>query len=83
MSLQMDSPVPWPLLAIVVSWSLLLFCGAGLLSQMNVTTVASMAFGAFSVASEFFLILELNQPYTGLFHVSPATFERITEDLAQ
>lgn len=83
MSLRMDSPVPWPLLAIVVSWSLLLFCGAGLLSQMNATTLTSMAFGAFSVASAIFLILELNQPYTGLFHVSPTTFERITEDLAK
>jgi hypothetical protein len=42
-----------------------------------------MAFGAFSVASAIFLILELSQPYTGLFHVSPAAFERITEDLAK
>lgn len=83
MSLQMDGPVPWPLLAIVISWSLLLFCGAGLLSQLNATTLTSMAFGAFSVASAIFLILELSQPYTGLFHVSPATFERITEDLAK
>lgn len=83
MSLQLDNPVPWPLLAIVVSWSLLLFCGAGLLSHVNATTLTSMAFGAFSVASAIFLILELNQPYTGLFHVSPATFERITEDLAK
>jgi hypothetical protein len=83
MSLQLDNPVPWPLLAIVVSWSLLLFCGAGLLSHLNATTLTSMAFGAFSVASAIFLILELNQPYTGLFHVSPATFERITEDLAE
>jgi len=83
MSLQMDSPVPWPLLAIVISWSLLLFCGAGLLSQMNATTLTSMAFGAFSVASAIFLILELNQPYTGLFHVSSAAFEQITEDLAK
>jgi hypothetical protein len=83
MSLRMDSPVPWPLLAIVISWSLLLFCGAGLLSQMNATTLTSMALGAFSVASAVFLILELNEPYTGLFHVSPATFERITEDLAK
>jgi hypothetical protein len=83
MSLRMDSPVPWPLLAIVVSWSLLLFCGAGLLSQINATTLTSMALGAFSVASAIFLILELSQPYTGLFHVSPTTFERITEDLAK
>ena len=49
MSLQLDNPVPWPLLAIVVSWSLLLFCGAGLLSHVNATTLTSMAFGAFSV----------------------------------
>jgi hypothetical protein len=35
------------------------------------------------VASAIFLILELSQPYAGLFHVSPATFERITEGIAK
>ena len=81
MSLQMDNPVPWPLLAIVVSWSLLMFCGFGLLSHVNAMTAIALAFGAFSVASAIFLIVELSQPYTGLFRVSPVIVEQITDDI--
>jgi hypothetical protein len=63
-------------LIVVVAWSLFLFCGFGLLSQINATTLAALAFGAFAVASALFLILELSQPYTGLFRTSPAALEQ-------
>ena len=46
-------------------WSFFLFCGFGLLSKPNATTLAALAFGALAVASAIFLILELSQPYTG------------------
>ena len=36
------------------------------------TVIATLAFGAISVASAIFLILELSQPYSGLFRISPA-----------
>jgi hypothetical protein len=64
-----------------VSWSLLMFCGFGLLSRANATTAAALAFGAFSVASAIFLIIELSQPYTGLFRVSPSIALQLTEDI--
>jgi hypothetical protein len=83
MSLQLASPISWPLLIIVVSWSLFLFCGFGLLSHMNATTVASLAVGAFGVASAIFLILELSEPYTGLFRIPPAALEQTLEALDQ
>jgi hypothetical protein len=76
MSLQLATPVSWPLLIIVVSWSLLLFAGFGLLSRINGTTVAALAFGAFAVASAVFLILELSRPFTGLFRIPPAALEQ-------
>jgi hypothetical protein len=76
MSLQLASPISWPLLIIVVSWALLLFCGFGVLSRLNPTTVAALGFGAFAVASAMFLILELNAPFTGLFRLSPAALEQ-------
>jgi hypothetical protein len=82
-SLQLASPVSWPLLAIVVSWSLLLFCGFGLLSRLNATTVVALAFGAFAVASAVFLILELSRPYTGLFRIPPAALEDTIAALGQ
>jgi hypothetical protein len=76
MSLQLASPVSWPLLIIVVSWSFLLFAGFGLLSRINGTTVAALAFGAFAVASAVFLILELSRPFNGLFRIPPAALEQ-------
>ena len=76
MSLQLASPVSWPLLGIVVSWSLFLFCGFGLLSRINATTVTALGVGAFGVASAIFLILELTEPYTGLFRIPPAALEQ-------
>jgi hypothetical protein len=76
MSLQLASPVSWPLLNIVVSWAMLLFCGFGVLSRYNATSVAALAFGSFAVASAVFLILELNEPFTGLFRVPGASVEQ-------
>jgi amino acid permease len=76
MSLQLTNPFSRPLLAVVVFWSFFLFCGFGLLSRVNATTIAALAFGAFAVGSAIFLILELSQPYTGLFRISPAALEQ-------
>jgi uncharacterized BrkB/YihY/UPF0761 family membrane protein len=79
MSLQLANPFSRPLLIIVVAWSLFLFCGFGLISRVNATTLTALAFGAFSVASAILLILELSQPYTGLFRTSPAALEQTIE----
>jgi hypothetical protein len=76
MSLQLASPVSWPLLVIVVSWAMLLFCGFGVLSRLNATSVVALAFGSFAVGSAVFLILELNEPFTGLFRIPGASVEQ-------
>jgi hypothetical protein len=81
MSLQLASPVSWPLLDIVVSWAMLLFFGFGVLSRFNSTSVAAVLVGAFSVASACFLILELNEPFSGLFKIPSASVEQTIEAL--
>lgn len=83
MSLQLASPVSWPLLVIVVSWAMLLFCGFGVLSRFNSTSVAALALGAFAVASAVFLILELNAPFNGLFRVPGASVEETIRALGK
>ena len=79
MSLQLANPFSKPLVSIVIFWSFFLFCGFGLLSRPNATTLGALAFGAFAVGSAIFLILELSQPYTGLFKISPAALEETVE----
>jgi len=69
MSLQLASAISWPLLGVVVSWAMLLFAGYGVLARLNGTAVVAAFIGAFAVGSAVFLILELNQPFSGLFRI--------------
>ena len=81
MSLQLANPFSKPLLIVVVFWSFFLFCGFGLLSRLTATTLGALAFGAFAVGSAIFLILELSQPYTGLFRISPAALQETVDTI--
>ncbi len=76
-SMQLASAISWPLVIIVVSWALILFCGFGLLSRINGTTLAALALGAFAVGSALFLILELTQPFSGVFRVPSGAFDQM------
>jgi hypothetical protein len=80
-SLQLASPVSWPLVGIVVSWAMILFCGFGVLSRINPTTVVALGFGAFAVGSALFLILELSQPFSGVFRLPPAAIDQMLASL--
>ncbi len=71
MMLQLAGGISWPLVGIVVCWSLLLFCGYGLVSPMNATVLTTLAFGAIAVASAIFLIIALSHPYDGMFRIPP------------
>jgi hypothetical protein len=76
MSLQLASSISWPLIVVVVSWGMLLFFGFGVSSGLNPTSLGALAFGSFAVASAIFLILELNQPFSGLFRVPSTSIEK-------
>jgi hypothetical protein len=75
MSLQLTSPVAWSLLIVVICWSALLFCGFGVLSGTNRTTIISLGLGSFAVATAVFLILDLSQPFSGVFRVPAAALQ--------
>ena len=76
MSLQLASPISWPLLGVVVSWAMLLFAGYGVLARLNGTAVMAAFIGAFAVGSAVLLILQLNQPFSGLFRMPGASMEQ-------
>ena len=76
-SLQLANPISWPLVVIVVSWALILFCGYGFLSRITATTFAALALGAFAIGSALFLILELSTPFGGLFPVPAGAFDQM------
>jgi hypothetical protein len=76
MVLQLSNSLSWPFMAILVSWTCLLFFGFGMVSRVNRTTVVGLAAGSLTVASAIFLIAELNTPFSGLLRLSPEPIVR-------
>jgi hypothetical protein len=83
MSLQVLSPLAWPLIYAVTGWSCLMFAGMGLLSRPNAATISMLILGAASVSLAIFLILEFSRPYTSSIRISPIVIDRAIADLAK
>ena len=54
---------------VVVFWLVILFASIGLTAPANLVTVMVVTLSAISVTAAMFLILELDEPYGGLFGV--------------
>ncbi len=76
------NPVPNLLLTVVVGWACLLFFGYGLMAAINLLTTVMAALGALSIGSAAFLILELSDPYVGLFKIPVTGFDGLMRALA-
>ncbi len=77
MSFALSNPVSYPLILMVVGWATFLFCGYGLMSKGNAMSVAAGAVGAVAVSSAVYLILDLSDPYSGVFRASSAPLEQV------
>lgn len=69
---QARGSLSWPFLLVLVFWLTVLFVGFGLFTRFNPTVTAALLVGALSVAGAIFLILEMNQPYSGVMQISSA-----------
>jgi hypothetical protein len=58
------------LLIVVVLWLVIIFFSFSLLAPPNATATLALLASAGSVAGAIFLILEMDQPFTGLIHIS-------------
>jgi hypothetical protein len=83
MARQLSNPVPHFLLIVVVCWSTVLFFANGLIAAINPITVGADLAGAAAIASAIFLILELSQPYSGVFRLSSTGIDALQKALEQ
>ena len=67
---ELETSIAWPFLTVLVFWICMLFLGFGLLARAHATVTLAILVGALSVAGALFLILELNDPYSGLIRIS-------------
>ena len=66
---HLGSSIPVPFLAVLLLWLIILFAGFALMAPANATTLTSLIICALSVSGAIFLILELNEPFSGLITI--------------
>jgi hypothetical protein len=67
---QSDGGIPLPFLTVLVFWLTIIFASFSLFSPLNATSFGALTVFAFSAAGAIFLILEMDQPFTGLMRIS-------------
>jgi hypothetical protein len=80
---QSQGSLSWPFLIVLVSWQTVLFFGFGLFARFNATVVVALLVGSLSVAGAIFLILEMNQPYSGWMQISSAPLRDVLTQMSR
>jgi hypothetical protein len=70
---QAGGAIPAPFLVILVFWLGAIFASFTLFAKANLVVMASLLVCALSFAGAIFLVLELDNPFTGLMGISSAT----------
>ncbi|HSE86438.1 MAG TPA: hypothetical protein VLJ79_09475, partial [Candidatus Binatia bacterium] len=71
------------LLIVVISWLAIIFTSWGLFAPSNTIAITSLLLAALSVSGAIFLILELDQPFDGVIHISSAPMRNALAHLGQ
>jgi hypothetical protein len=80
---QIGSSIQWPFMAVLVFWLAIIFASFGLFAPRNASVTAALLVAALSVAGSVYLILEMDQPYSGLIKISSAPLRAALEQLGQ
>jgi hypothetical protein len=70
---QTGGSIPTPFLVILIFWLSAIFVSFTLFARTNLVVMASLFVCALSFACAIFLVLELDNPFTGLMGISSAT----------
>jgi hypothetical protein len=79
---QTGGSIPTPFLVILVFWLSAIFVSFTLFARTNLIVMTSLFVGALSFACATFLVLELDNPFTGLMGISSATLRSALSPLA-
>ncbi|HSE21132.1 MAG TPA: hypothetical protein VLB68_05720 [Pyrinomonadaceae bacterium] len=81
--MQRRGSISIPLLVVMVLWLSIIFAAWGVYSPRNLIVAVTLCLSALAVSGATFLILELDQPLTGVIRVSPGPLQRALEHLGE
>ena len=67
---QQNSSIPVPFLVVLIFWLAILFIGFGLFAPSNLTVLAALFVCAVSVSAAIFMVIEMDEAFTGIMRVS-------------
>ena len=70
---QAHDSIPAPFLTILIFWLTIIFASFGLFVRPVAIVIVTFVVGALSVSGALFLILEMDQPFAGLFQIPTET----------
>lgn len=76
---QIGSRFPWGVFIVVVVWLAIIFASFGLFAPRNASVTAALLVASLAIAGAIFMILEMDQPYSGWVRI-PSTGLRIALD---
>lgn len=80
---QAGSSVPVPFLVVMVFWLTVIFTSFGLFAPRNPAVIATLIVCALSVSGAIYLILELDDPFSGLMRISEAPLRNAIAQISQ
>jgi hypothetical protein len=80
---QAGSSISTALLIVVSAWLAVIFSSFGLFAPSNTTVVVALLVASLCVAGSIFLILELDQPFGGIIHISSSSIRGVLEHLGK
>jgi hypothetical protein len=80
---QAGSSVPVPFLVVMVFWLTVIFTSFGLFAPRNPAVIATLILCALSVSGAIYLILELDNPFSGLMRISAAPLRNAIAQISQ
>jgi len=80
---QTGSSIQWPFLAILVFWFAIIFVSLGLFAPPHGTAITALFVSALSVAGAIYLILQMDQPYSGFIKLSSAPLVNILDQIGR
>ena len=78
---QSGRSIPMPFLVLLIFWVSVIFLSFGLFAPHNATVVATLFLCALSVSGAIFLIMELDQPFTGVVQISSAPLRNVINNI--
>lgn len=68
---QLSSSIQWPFMVVLVFWLAVIFASFGLFAPRSIIVTGALFVAALSVAGSIYLILEMDQPYSGMIKITP------------